>query len=340
MWRLTNPGATLAGRRGRMAAAVIALLWSIAGAAAPEPPPFTGLDAAPLAAVDAPASRAARQAMVEVPAAVYPIGDDDGPADQHPAHTVRLEGFRIDRTEVTNAAFAEFLNALPLALAGDVPAGELAAGDVPEAAEALLREGPEGVGRYPLIALDDAQARIGIRDGGFATEPGYEDHPVTETTWAGARAYCRWRGARLPSEAEWEAAARGTAGRTYPWGEAPPTDERVFVSRRTGVTAAVGSRPAGASPFGALDMAGSLAEWTASLKRPYPYDAEDGREDPRAAGERVTRGGDYIYDTAPEALTTTHRDGFSNAPHRGHRHIGFRCAESRPEKAGSAQGGP
>lgn len=73
-------------------------------------------------------------------------------------------------------------------------------------------------------------------------------------------------------------------------------------------------------------MSGSLAEWTSSLMFPYPYDAEDGREDPTSPGERVTRGGDYLYDAEPSTLTATHRDGFSNAPGRGHRHIGFRCA--------------
>ncbi|WP_165802846.1 formylglycine-generating enzyme family protein [Pelagivirga sediminicola] len=82
----------------------------------------------------------------------------------------------------------------------------------------------------------------------------------------------------------------------------------------------------GATAGGALDMSGSLAEWTSSLKRPNPYDPADGREAPDSAGERITRGGDYIYDAAASTLTATHRDGFSNAPGRGHRHIGFRCA--------------
>ncbi|MGF1553241.1 MAG: formylglycine-generating enzyme family protein [Paracoccaceae bacterium] len=264
--------------------------------------------------------------MLAVPAGRYPLGRDDGPRDARPAHAVDLAAFAIDRTEVTNAAFAEYLDALGLGLRADVEAGALRPGDVDGRAFGLLAEGREGGGRYPIIALDDDQARIGLRGGRFAPTPGYEDHPVTETTWAGARAYCRWRGARLPTEAEWEAAARGPDGRLYPWGEAAPDDRLVFTSGRTGRTAPVGSRPLGASPVGALDMAGSLAEWTASLKRPYPYDPGDGREDPRASGERITRGGDYRYDTAADELTAVHRDGFSNAPERGHRHIGFRCA--------------
>jgi iron(II)-dependent oxidoreductase len=309
----------------RPPAAALAVLLSLAAATGagatvvlPDPQPF--------AATDAPASRAAAAGMIAVPAGVYPIGDDRGPRDQRPAHVVRLDAFRIDRLEVTNAAFAEFLNALPLRVAGSARIGGVSAANFPGGGLDLVREGREGSGLRPVIALDDEQSRIVIVDGRFAAAPGYADHPVAETTWAGAAAYCAWRGARLPSEAEWEAAARGADRRPYPWGFAPPDATRAFVSGRSGQTAPVGGRPAGASAFGALDMSGGLAEWTSSLKRPYPYNVADGREDQAAPGERVTRGGDYVYDTAPEKLSATWRDGFSNAPERGHRHIGFRCA--------------
>lgn len=293
------------------------------------PPDFGTLKAIPLSQATAPRSRAANGDMIAVPAGDYTIGRDDGSSTERPAHRIRLNGFFIDRTEVTNAAFVEFLNALPIGASGSFAAGEIKSRNVADGAADLLREGREGRGLYPIIALDDDQARIGLRDGRFLPTPGYEDHPVTETTWGGARAYCIWRGARLPSEAEWEVAARGNDGRRFPWGDERPTEDLVFVSGRTGATAPVGSRPAGASPFGALDMAGSLAEWTSSLKRPYPYVDSDGREAPDVAGERVTRGGDYIFDTDADDLTVTHRDGFSNAPERGHRHIGFRCAAAR-----------
>ncbi|HIP80660.1 MAG TPA: hypothetical protein EYH07_19645, partial [Kiloniellaceae bacterium] len=205
-------------------------------------------------------------------------------------------------------------------------------GSVAGSAIDLLREGREGGALYPIIALDDDEARIGGESGRFVPTAGYGTHPVTETTWAGARAYCAWRGARLPSEVEWEAAARGLEGRLYPWGDHQSPRQRVHLSNRTGETAPVGSYLGGATPLGLLDMAGSLAEWTSSLKRPYPYDPGDGRESAEAAGERVTRGGDYLFDSDPDELTTFHRDGFSNAPERGHRHIGFRCA--RPADAG------
>jgi formylglycine-generating enzyme required for sulfatase activity len=82
-----------------------------------------------------------------------------------------------------------------------------------------------------------------------------------------------------------------------------------------------------ATPEGVFDLSGNEAEWTSSLFRPYPYDAADGREDPNFPGERVTRGGDHVFDVAPDQLTGIFRDGFSRDPSRGHRHIGFRCAK-------------
>jgi formylglycine-generating enzyme required for sulfatase activity len=125
-----------------------------------------------------------------------------------------------------------------------------------------------------------------VRDGRFAPNPGHADHR-TEVTWAGAAAYCRWRGARLPSEVEWEAAARGRQARRFPWGDAMPTKELAVIALPSGNTVPVGSRPRGATPEGLQDMAGSLLECTSSLDRPYPYRADDGREDARTPGERT-----------------------------------------------------
>lgn len=301
------------------------VLWSTPGTAAP-PPDWSMLTSTPASAATAPLSAAASATMIAIPGGSYPIGRSTGPADQKPRHTVTLSGFRIDRMEVTNAAFAEYLNALSLPMRGSFGIGGMSARGGSAEAARLLMEGREGSGRYPIIALDDDQARIVLREGRFEAADGYEDHPVAETTWAGARAYCLWRGTDLPSEAEWEAAARGLDDRLYPWGDAAPTKATTFVSGRTGVTGTVGQRPAGASPFGVLDMAGGMAEWTLSLKRPYSYVADDGREALGRAGERVTRGGDYLYDSSAATLTVSHRNGFSNAPERGHRHIGFRCA--------------
>jgi len=278
----------------------------------------------------APASARQHATMVRIPAGVYPIGS---PA-QHPlanpaampAHRVTLAAFRIDRTEVTNAQFAEFLNALPAKPAGTALGGKVGPANVAPADRALFLEFSGKPAPYTIIDLDDAEALIGVRDGRFAPNPGFENHPVTEATWAGALAYCRWRGTRLPTEVEWEAAARGMEGRTFPWGEATPTTELAVINRASGDILPVGSRPRGATPEGLLDMAGSLLEWTSTLDRPYPYRADDGREDPGLPGERVVRGGNYVFDDAPERLTTWNRTVSWRNPATGHRQIGVRCA--------------
>ena len=263
--------------------------------------------------------------MVEIEGGSYVIGSHDGRESAKPRHTVTLEPFLIDAYEVTNAQFAAFLNTLEVTAKGDVPAGTLDPHDVEGADADRLWGGRSGNDRA-FIEMDDSDARIGLVDSRFRPEPGYADHPAPESTWRGAVAFCAWRAARLPTEAEWEAAARGKAGRTYPWGEAPPTPDRAVFARGRGKTDPVGSHPEGVTPEGAFDLAGNEAEWTSSLFKPYPYDGSDGREDPHAPGERVTRGGDHVFDVAPDQLTGYFRDGFSRNPHRGHRHIGFRCA--------------
>ncbi len=264
--------------------------------------------------------------MVEIAGGNYPIGSADGGPSARPAHRVTLAPFLIDAYEVTNAQFAAFLATLQITARRDVPAGELRPADVEGPDAGRLWGGSAGNDRA-FIEMDDGDARIAIRGGRFVPEPGYADHPAPESTWQGAVAFCAWRGARLPSEAEWEAAARGSEGRSYPWGDQPPTAARAVYARGRGETDPVGSHPAGATPEGVFDLAGNLAEWTSSLFRPYPFDAGDGREDPSRRGERVTRGGDHVFDVAADRLTGFFRGGFSRDPDRGHRHIGFRCAK-------------
>ena len=264
--------------------------------------------------------------MVAIDGGSYPIGSADGPASTGPLHGVTLDPFLIDVYEVTNAQFATFLNTLEVTAKRDVRAGELRPDDVEGPDANRLWGGSSGNDRA-FIEMDDTDARIGTMDGHFTPEPGFANHPASESTWQGAAAFCEWRGARLPTEVEWEATARGKEGRAYPWGEAPPTPERAVFGRGRGETDPVGSHPKGATPEGVFDLAGNEAEWTRSLFKPYPYDAADGREDPNASGERVTRGGDHVFDVAPDQLTGAFRDGFSRSPRRGHRHIGFRCAK-------------
>ena len=236
--------------------------------------------------------------MIRVPGGPFTMGSNDGPADERPAHRVELPAFSMDRMPVTNAQFAAFLNSAGLA-------------------------SPKGETYYDS---DDNDARIHRRAGKWVADAGSENHPVVEPTWLGAREYCASIGKRLPTEAEWEKAARGTDGRKYPWGNNPPDRTRAQFNAGWTEFAPAGGFPQGASPYGALDMAGNAWEWVSSAYRPYPYNPSDGREDLTPGPIRGTRGGGQ--DSPPEQLTTTQRGrNLSRNPRSGHHNIGFRCAK-------------
>jgi len=255
-----------------------------------------------VAAVTGPSGAADPLEMVRIPGGPFTMGRDDGPADERPAHRVTLAPFLIDRLPVTNAQFAAFLNA---------------------------NGGPVDKEGRRLFDWDDGDARIHIQDGTYRAHPGFADRPVVEPSWPGAVAYCAWKAKRLPTEAEWERAAKGTEGRKYPWGDAPPEATRARFDVGWRETIAVGTPAGGATPEGVLNLAGNVHEWVSSLYRPYPYRAGDGREDATVLGERVTRGG--AADTGVETLTTTWRgQGVSRRARAGHHNIGFRCARSAP----------
>lgn len=151
------------------------------------------------------------------------------------------------------------------------------------------------LGRYPVtFAQFEAFGReSGHTVAGLDFLPGYADHPAAGVNWFDALAYCRWLRERtglpvaLPSEAEWEKAARGADGRRYPWGNEPPTARRVNLHHATPVGQ---YSPQGDSPYGCADMAGNVWEWTRSTYQPYPYNPADGREELEVDMPRVLRG--------------------------------------------------
>jgi formylglycine-generating enzyme required for sulfatase activity len=234
--------------------------------------------------------------MVAIPAGPFTMGTNEGPEDEKPAHEVTLAAYTIDRFPVTNAQYAAFLN--------DVPAS-----NIPR-----------------LYDIEDPDARIHRRAGRWTADTGYESHPAVEVSWSGAVEYCKARGKRLPTEAEWEKAARGNDARRYPWGSELPDARHARFESRFNETAPVDAHPAGASPYGVREMAGNAWQWVSSAYRPYPYRADDGRGDLKPGPVRATRGGGH--DSPASEITTTQRGrNLSRNPTAGHHNISFRCAK-------------
>ena len=222
--------------------------------------------------------------MVTIPAGPFTLGYDGGMDDESPPQQMDLPEYQIDLFEVTNAQFDAFV---------------------------------ETIG-YQTEAEQAGSGRIWRDEWG----DGEDNHPVARVSWNDAIAYCEWVGKRLPTEAEWEKAARGAEGFTYPWGNAYEATRANGRDSGLRSTVAVGSYGEGVSPYGLFDMAGNVREWTAEPG----YFAYSGNNIPSPYyGEelRVLRGGGW-FDDAPD-LRTTRRNPTS--PAAANWDIGFRCAK-------------
>jgi formylglycine-generating enzyme required for sulfatase activity len=242
----------------------------------------------------------APEGMVLIPAGPFTMGSDkidtEGRAqefgamkpwfmDEHPSHVVNLPSYFMDVTEVTNAAYALYL-------------------------EGTGAPVPKGWSRNILA-------------------PENRMKPVTGVNWFESDAYCRWLGKRLPTEAEWEKAARGTDAREFPWGNTFDANKGNTGATRLGAVTPVGQFPEGKSPYGLLDMAGNVWEWTDSWYQPYPgtdYTSKD-----FGKTYKVIRGGGWGgvgHYTLDHFYRSAYR--FYIDPSIGFNDAGFRCAKPIP----------
>ncbi|MBI4917838.1 MAG: SUMF1/EgtB/PvdO family nonheme iron enzyme [Acidobacteria bacterium] len=213
---------------------------------------------------------------------------------QRPRHAVGVAGFYLARYPTTNAEYWRFVEAVGY----EVPWGGGTLGER-EAWSPLTRSFPDGL----------------------------DDHPVVAVSWFDALAYCRWAGGRLPTEAEWERAARGETVRRWPFGDEWLSGAANTLEAGSAGTVPVDtSSPAGDSVLGVADLAGNVWEWCSTLRRAYPYECGDGREADDARGPRVIRGGDW----ASDRWSATCAMRRANAPTDRGATIGFRVAFDGP----------
>ena len=221
--------------------------------------------------------------MVLIEAGPFTMGQDGSKPKNGPAHEVDLPAYEIDRFEVTNDEYAWFVE-------------------------------QSGYTTYA-----EGNSSKNWRD---AAE-GKGNHPVVYITWDDAKAYCEWAGKRLPTEAEWEKAARGTDGLAFPWGADFVAENGNFYEGGIRGTTAVGSFGAGASPYGVMDMGGNVREWVEDFFVAYPGQAADA-DNFFGEENRVNRGGGW-FDGEDGELVTTYNRNAGPPGTSANDDIGFRC---------------
>jgi formylglycine-generating enzyme required for sulfatase activity len=241
-------------------------------------------------------------AQVYVPAGEFKMGSALGYNEEKPVHTVYLDAYWIDQTEVTNAMYAQCVRAGTCTL-------------------------PAHVGLEPPASYYD--------------DPLYANYPVIYVNWYQASAYCAWARRRLPTEAEWERAARGADGRAFPWGnkfdcrmgnfDDETQYDRDVVAGGANCdgyveTAPVGSFPSGASPYGVLDLAGNVWEWVSDWFDYYTPELASNPFGPETGRQRALRGGAWV--NFEHGVRSTGRSAIE--PDKSDSFIGFRCVASTP----------
>ena len=314
-----------------MRAALVPLLASALVLAACGPPPApAGTSGSRLRALRD------RPGMVRVPAGSFVMGTDRGFDFEGPAREVATSGFWIDEHEVTNAEFAAFVAATGYvtdaerygwSLVFRACAGGPGAGS-PDA-------GSPDAGRWERVEGADWRHPTGPN----SSVVGGDEFPVVQVSWNDASAYAAWARRRLPTEAEWERAARGGLARAeYAWGDGLTPSDRFMANywqgpwpkedtAEDGFEGVAPVRSFAANGFGVFDMTGNVWEWTADWFAPESYvvDVSSNPKGPRAGTERVIRGGSFLCN---ETFCAGYRVAARNktSPDTATNHIGFRCA--------------
>lgn len=244
---------------------------------------------------------------ITIPGGPFTMGADgvrpDGrPRSSAPAHTVHVETFRIARRPVLVRDFARFVDATSYRTTAERVGKSYVwiGGRTPEE---LFPGNDE-------LWIETAGAMWRTPRGPGSDVAGKQDHPVTHVSLEDCFAYCEWSGTRMPTEAEWEKAARGTDERKFAWGAEPPTPQRCNFGMNVGDTTPVGQYPDAGGPNGLEDVSGNVWEWTATKWHRYPYSEEKSRAIITRGGrvELISmRGGSFFNDCSPMGLSITSR---------------------------------